>query len=92
MYLFSYLCWDAKTGTVVFASIVVISPLQSIVQDQAAGVPSTGMSASDFKEKLRIVYKKYINESISYATAEAAIDKRLMNFINTKYEYISVFG
>ena len=58
VYLFSYLFWDAKTGTVVFASIVVISPLQSIIQDQAAGVPSTGRSASDLKEKLRTVYKK----------------------------------
>ena len=79
--MFLCLCWDTKTGTVVFASIVVISPLQSIVQDQAAGIPSTGMSASDFKEKLRTIYKKYIKESISYATAKAAIDKRLMNFI-----------
>ena len=40
-----------QTGTV-FTSIVVISPLQSIIQDQAAEVPSTGMSASDLKEKL----------------------------------------
>ena len=37
VYFFSYLCWDAKIGTVVFASIVVNSPLQSIIQDQAAG-------------------------------------------------------
>lgn len=40
-----------QTGTV-FTSIVVISPLQSIIQDQAGEVPSTGMSASDLKEKL----------------------------------------
>lgn len=40
-----------QTGTVL-TSIVVISPLQSIIQDQAAEVPSRGMSASDLKEKL----------------------------------------
>ena len=40
------------TGFRESVSIVVISPLQSIIQDQAAEVPSTGMSASDLKEKL----------------------------------------
>ena len=33
-------------------SISVFIFLQSIIQDQAAGVPSTGMSAGDLKEKL----------------------------------------
>ena len=33
-------------------SISVFIFVQSIIQDQAAGVPSTGMSATDLKEKL----------------------------------------
>ena len=33
-------------------SILVFIFVQSIIQDEAAGVPSTGMSAGDLKEKL----------------------------------------
>ena len=51
VYFFCYLFWDAKAGTV-FASFVIISLLQYMIQDQAAKVTSTGMSACDLKEKL----------------------------------------
>ena len=43
----SYLYWGAKTGTV-FTSTVVISQLQSIIQDQTAEVTSTGSLACLF--------------------------------------------
>ena len=53
---FQLFVWDAKTGTV-FASIIITSLLQSIIQDQArdqaAKVTSRGMSTCDCLDCLK---------------------------------------
>lgn len=71
VYFFSYLFWDAKTRTV-FASIIIISLLQSIIQDQArdqaAKVTSRGMSACDCLDCLKEKQQgKYIMVCVSWS-------------------------
>ena len=68
-----------------FASIVVISPLQSIIRDQVVEVVSMGMTACDLNEKLDCLEEIHQGKyHIVYASAEAAMDKRFLDSLKLK--------
>lgn len=68
-----------------FASIVVISPLQSIIRDQVVEVVSMGMTTCDLNEKLDCLEEIHQGKyRIVYASAEAAMDKRFLDSLKLK--------
>ena len=74
-----------RQGGTGFSSIVVISPLQSIIRDQVVEVNSMGMTACDLTEKLDCLDDIHQGKfNIVYASAEAAMDKRFLNSLIAK--------
>ena len=85
--LFVMMCGvrSKRQGGTGFSSIVVISPLQSIIRDQVVEVNSMGMTACDLTEKLDCLDDIHQGKfNIVYASAEAALDKRFLNSLIAK--------
>ena len=85
--LFVMMCGvrNKRQGGTGFSSIVVISPLQSIIRDQVVEVNSMGMTACDLTEKLDCLDDIHQGKfNIVYASAEAAMDKRFLNSLIAK--------
>lgn len=74
--------WGVKTKTI-FASIVIISPLQNVIQDQAANATSTGMSACEIKAGLlkRTIARKVLHR-LHTGQLKQRWTKRFSNIIN----------
>ena len=79
-----------KQGGSGFASIIVISPLQSIIRDQVVEVNSMGMTACDLSEKLGCLEEIHQGKyNIVYSSAEAAMDKRFVNSLKLKDSFFN---
>ena len=79
-----------KQGGSGFASIIVISPLQSIIRDQVVEVNSMGMTACDLSEKLGCLEEIHQGKyNIVYSSAEAAVDKRFVNSLKLKDSFFN---
>ena len=83
--LFVMMCGvrSKRKGESGFSSIIVISPLQSIIRDQVIEVNS--MTACDLNENLDCLDDIHQGKfNIIYASAEAALDKRFLNSLKAK--------
>lgn len=85
--LFVMMCGvrSKRQGGTGFSSVIVISPLQSIIRDQVVEVNSMGMTACDLNEKLNCLDDIHQGQfNIIYASAEAAMDKRFLDALKSK--------
>ena len=85
--LFVMMCGarSKRKGESGFSSIIVNSPLQSIIRDQVIEVYSIGMTACDLNENLDCLDDIHEGKfNIIYVSAEAALDKRFLNSLKAK--------
>lgn len=93
--LFVMMCGarSKRNGEPGFSSIIVNSPLQSIIRDQVIGVNSMGMTACDLYENLDCLDDIHEGKfNIIYVSAEAALDKRFLNSLKAKDSLFNNFG
>ena len=76
---------NKRQGGIGFSSIIVISPLQSIIQDQVVEVNSMGMMACDVNEKLNCLNEIHQGKfNIIYTSAEATMENRFLDSLKSK--------
>ena len=85
--LFLMMCGvrSKRQGGTGFSSVLVISPLQSIIQDQVVEVNSMEMTACDLNEKLNSLDDIHQGKcNIIYTSAEATMDTPFLNTLKSK--------